>query len=295
MEKNILAKIIDGLNSQGYLFQQRCLHEVKNIDSFLEWKVNVEEYPVAIYEKETEIDFVLHNQSYRTYVIVECKRAHPDYLMWVFQDVKKNSTRFQATRLVIREIREGRLVYKNNQPSRVKPQSEAINISLENDSIRIASYGLEIFNKETRGKKRARPDTINDACYQVFKGLGGFVFEQCKQLKKLPDLVDCVYIPLIITTADLYTVEYNISNVDLNTGSISVDDINKNDGIKKVPWVILNYGVKESIQITTIGETYHGRDASHIKEKYKSKDIFIVNSLNIQSFLSKLYIGAGPK
>ena len=295
MDKNTLIKTIDGLNSQGYLFQQRCVHEVKNIDPSIGWKVNVKEYPVAIYEKETEIDFILHNQSYRTYAIVECKRAHPNYLIWVFTDVEKNFKTFQATHLVIREIREGRHVYRNGQPTHLRPQSVAINISLKEDSVGIASYGLEIFTKEYKNKKPARPDTISDACYQVFMGLGGFVLEQQRQLEKFPDLVDWIYIPIVITTANLYIVEYSVSDIGLETGSVSIDDINKSGRIKKVPWVILSYGVKESTQITTVDETYHGRDVRDIKEKYKSKDLFIVNSLNIQSFLSKLYIGRNTK
>ena len=288
MDKNSLIKIIDGLNSQGYLFQQRCVHEVENISPSRGWKVNVEEYPVAIHQRETEIDFILHNQSYRTYGIVECKRAHPDYLIWVFIDVKKDLGTFQATRLVVREIREGRLVYKNGIPTTIRPQSEAINITLDNDSIVTASYGLEIFTRPDKDKKPARPATIDDACYQVFKGLGGFVFEQAEQLNKFAELVNWVYVPIVITTADLYTVEYNISDVDLKTGSISIDKINESGETKKVPWVILNYGVKESIEITTIDETYHGSNASDIKRKYKSKDVLIINSLNIRPFFSKL-------
>jgi len=79
--------------------------------------------------------------------------------------------------------------------------------------------------------------------------------------------------------------------MNLETGSISIDETNKRGEIKKVHWLILNYKVKESIKITTIDETYHGRNARDSQEKYKSKGILVVNSLNIRPFFSKLRPG----
>ncbi len=279
MEANTIQKIIDGLNSQGYLFQQRCIHEIENIQrSAYGWLVAVENHPIAIHEKDTEIDFVLSTGNRHAHIIVECKRANPEYLTWAF--TKTETKQFLATTIDIPTTNSG-------IPSEtLRPESRPMTITFNNREPQFASYGLEILTKQTKGKvKPSNTKTINDACYQVLMGLGGFVFEQMEQMRKYTEGGSYGYIPMIITTAKLYLVNYCVSDINLEEGKIATDKTKT----EIVNWLVLSYGVPESIRLTDIKEkqSYAGSDPRVIKEKFRTKDIFIVNSSHIKEFLSE--------
>lgn len=284
-DPDIQRRIIDGLNASGYPFQQRCLDELQEVPN---WRITTNEYPVSVLGQDTKIDIVLKSNQF--FLIIECKRADPNYLRWVFPEQVRNvAIRVRATQLYIQEIR-GNETFRQGQRSQIKPEPVSVLAHVNDDELRVASWGLEVLtrvNKNSgRSVKPSRTEAIEDACYQVFKGLGGFVLEQVQQLVKHPETGGSYFLPVIVTTANLYTAQYDVSKIDLGNGKLPQEEAN----LEEAKWLVLDYGVGDSIQVAPVSDVYVGRDPEEIRKRYKSKGVLVVNAVHLKEFFSRLYI-----
>lgn len=283
MKTEFFDLLLNALNEQGYLFQEACEQTLKNNEQTTGWQVKACDYPVSLQGQDTKVDIVLRSKipnSPELYALLECKRADPFYIYWLFgapglpfggalcstlglECVKIRSDRpYQAARLVTR------LHFK------------------------VATYGaqnwLEV--KKTSGRRTSTPDNIEKAFGQVLRGVGGFAKEQLDQRQKSRDVFKTFFVPVVVTTASLYVAYYEARDVDLSTGRISKDSIlfgPQGQPAEEVEWVLVDYGVGENVAPKPIPESYHGVDPAEL-QKHKIRSIFVVNSQSLVSFFSKL-------
>jgi hypothetical protein len=79
--------LFNALNEQGYIFREVCEQALKNKEGTTIWEVKAAEYPVSIQGQDTRVDIVLRSKtssSPELCALVECKRAYPDYIYWIF-------------------------------------------------------------------------------------------------------------------------------------------------------------------------------------------------------------------
>lgn len=278
--------LFNALNEQGYLFQEACEQALKDIERRTGWEVRAYEYPVSLWGQDTKVDIVLHakRQSLpELYALVECKRADPSYIYWLFG----------APGLPYRDALCSTLGFKSlspissAQPLQVKPLLEQLRFEF---STYVARSWQEV--KQDSHKRVSTPQNIENAFGQVLKGVGGFAQEQLHQRCKEHVSIETFFIPVVVTTASLYVAYYETKDVDLSTGKVSKDKVlfgPQGQPAEEDPWVIVDYGVGENVAPEPIPESYHGVDPAEL-QKHKTRSIFVVNSKSLVDFFSRLQI-----
>ena len=283
MSTELSELLFNALNEQGYLFQEACGHALKKSEEETKWEVKASEYPVSIEGQDTKVDIVLRSKvvnSPELYALVECKRADPSYIYWLFGAPGLPFGGALCSTLGF-ECRENR-IDRPYQASRIVTQ-----LKFEINTNGVESW-LEV--KKSSGGRASNPQNIENAFMQVLKGVGGFAQEQLNQRGKSRELFKAFFIPVVVTTAELYVAYYETKNIDLSTGKLSNAKVSfgtKKQPAMEVEWVLLDYGVGENVAPNPIPENYHGVDPVEL-QKHKTRSIFVVNSKSLVLFFSKL-------
>jgi hypothetical protein len=272
--------LFNSLNEQGYLFQEICKQMLQNADT--KWTVCTDEYPVSFQGQDTKIDIILrHEGSVENYVIIECKRANPDYTCWLFaarqSDFKAHPSIF------VLNLNSGELVSSNR---RVNPIARIMKMEL-NVPTDIAHNWLEV--KESQKGFVSNPQNIETAFAQVLKGISGFAQEVREQKCKTNYIFTTMFIPVVITTAKLYCADYNSTEIDLSTGTIEKDKVSfgNNKKAEEKPCMLVHYGASSALTPSYIPDTFYDDNPKELI-KYKLRSIFIVNSNYIVQFFKNL-------
>lgn len=277
--------LFNALNEQGYLFREACEHTLKSNENATGWEVRASEYPVSLVGQDTRVDIVLRSKtssSPELYALVECKRANPSYIYWLFgaPGLPFGEALCSTLGLECRETRSDRL-YKTNR-------------LLTRLHFKVLTHGVESWLEVKRGSARrtSTPQNIENAFGQVLQGVGGFAHEQFDQRHKSRDLFKTFFIPVVVTTASLYVAYYETKDIDLATGKVSKDKVlfgTKGQPAEEDPWVLVDYGVGENVAPEPIPEDYHGVDPAEL-QKHKIRSIFVVNSKSLVDFFSRLQL-----
>jgi hypothetical protein len=277
--------LFNALNEQGYLFQESCEYTLKKNEQATMWEVKASEYPVSLQGQDTKVDIVLRwkiTDSPEFYALVECKRADPSYTYWLFG----------APGLPFGSALCSTLGFECRETMSDRPyQASRLVTPLR---FKIKTHGVESWLevKRSSGGRTSTPQNIENAFVQVLKGVGGFAQEQLTQRTKGRELFKTFFIPIVVTTAELYVAYYETKNTDLSTGKISKDKVlfgPMGHSAEEVKWVLVDYGVGENVAPKPIPENYHGVDPAEL-QKHKIRSIFVVNSKSLVDFFSELYL-----
>jgi len=286
MDTDLSELLLNALNEQGYIFQEACEYALKKSEKETMWEVKASEYPVTLAGQDTKIDIVIRwtiTESPEFYALLECKRPDPSYKIWLFgaPGLHFGGALCSTLGFEVRGI-------GSDHPHR--PNRLVTQLHFKVDTHGVESW-LEV-KKNSRGRT-STPQNIENAFVQVLKGIGGFAQEQLNQRMKSHTQFKTYFIPVVVTTAQLYVAYYEINNIDLSTGKLSKDKVlfgPKNQPAEPVPWVLLDYGVGENVAPNPIPETYQGVDPIEL-QKHKIRSIFVVNSKSLIPFFSKLQLG----
>lgn len=277
--------LFSALNEQGYLFQEACLNELRQHESNTQWKVKAYEYGISLGEQDTKADIVLHStgsSNSELYALVECKRADPSFVYWMFAIDERDIGPRQAGCWTL-----GLQCHSVSQhlPYQVEPRVMPLKFGFDTFS---AFHCMEVKKGEADLDKRTSdPQTIESAFTQVLRGVGGLAQEQLKQRAKVRKVFTTYFIPVVVTTAALYAARYQLSDIDLSTGKISRDSVHSEEW----PWMLVHYGVGDNLGGNPIPEEYKGVDITEL-DKYKTRSIFVVNSRSLIQFFSELHLVA---
>lgn len=278
MSEELSELLFNALNEQGYLFQEACAHVLRKDERTTGWEVRACEYPVSLQGQDTKIDIVLASGS--LYALVECKRADPSYVYWVFGAAGPPCGDALCSTLGL-ECRET----WSDRPYKVNHIVEQLHFGIVTD--RAISW-LEA--KRASDRRASTPQNIENAFGQVLKGVGGFALEHLAQRRKSAQVFKTRFVPVVITTASLFVANYEPKDIDLSTGKIGKDKIlfgPNGQPAEEVEWVLVDYGVGENVAQKPIPENYHAVDPAEL-QKHKVRSIFVVNSKSIIPFFSSL-------
>ena len=284
MSAELSELLLNALNEQGYLFREACEHTLKSNEKVTGWEVRASEYPISLVGQDTRVDIVLRSKttsSPELYALVECKRADPSYIYWLFgaPGLPFGEALCSTLGLECHETRSDR-PYKTNR-------------LLAQLHFKVLTHGAESWLevKKGSGRRSSTPQNIENAFGQVLQGVGGFAQEQLAQRTKNHELFKTFFIPVVVTTAELYVAYYEIKDIDLATGKVSKDKVlfgnSQGQPAEEDPWVLLDYGVGENVAPEPIPKDYYGADPAEL-QKHKIRSIFVVNAKSLVNFFSKL-------
>jgi len=181
MSTELSELLFNALNEQGYLFQEACEHVLRMREQVTGWEVRASEYPVSLEGQDTKVDMVLRSKnssSSELYALVECKRADPSYICWLFGApwLPFGDALCSTLGLECREIRTDHPYQASRLVTRLH--------------FKMITYGARnwLEAKRSSGRRASTPQNIENAFVQVLKGAGGFAQEQLDQRYKSREL-----------------------------------------------------------------------------------------------------------
>jgi hypothetical protein len=216
LQKSLRAAI----NRHGYALEYRARAEAERAfgearetgRTGSKWRVGVSEFPVQVQGHDVRADFILEHREHPAFLVVECKRAHPQFCRWLF---------FKAPRL----ISDRHLEYL--QFDRVEKRGPADTPYVEGFRAQslerfVARIGVVAKSKSecdqnARGNER---DDIEKAIGQACRAAGGLVEHWLHRPARLGDKRQACVIPVVITTADLFITDYDLTKSRLIDGEL---------------------------------------------------------------------------
>jgi hypothetical protein len=281
--------ITHSLNIQGSFFQRRCVELINNLPiMYLQKYINVidTEYPVEFpphsaidtKNKESRLDILARIQSkmhmnYVVDLVIECKKNNPDFINWVFFEKYPMDNPKQDF--------IGTFAYDKGKAGYIVQS-----VRLDNS---VYSEGREVKGDYNRITSRDKTKTINanieDACYQVVLATHSLIDKQFTQflihyetpkntLFKLH-----LFLPLIVTTANLFICDYQVSDVSIEVGEIPLEK----PEYRKVNSLWLEYPIPPHLQLQEDRWAINKR--TDIEDIDYRRYIFIVNSSEFQNVL----------
>ena len=257
------------LDRHGYGFQYAVLKAVNQPRSnpFFCWIPWVQEFPVEVRGHSTRIDLVLRDLKKPRYLICECKRANPATANWCFARAP------WVAPPTVREQSFGECIGLDaygNLTSRLVVFLRTENIWQVALEVRTGRKGDE------RGSSRGE---IEEAATQVLRGFNGLI-ELFRQQRQFMSSGQAVLIPVIFTTARLFTTEVELSEAALETGRISADELEPTER----PWLWYDYaqtpGIKHLVQPAGVSD-----DLRNLLYFEYVRRIAIVGARGIDDFL----------
>lgn len=192
----------------------------------------------------TRIDFIIsrvgrRHDSTPLYLIAECKRANPSLARWLFV----------------------RAPYKHRAAEKGERDGVVLECVLHEDGI-LKSFAHEVsrsgeiyhlgFEARTNVKGDSEGETgraIEEAATQVSRHLNGFIETVVREPNMVRlDSTHVDFMPVIFTTATLYTSDVDLSLADLETGKVELTA----KQVRTVPWLFYQYalspGLKHSVE-----------------------------------------------
>jgi len=282
-EKSNTAEIFRRvLNRHGYGFQYRVMDEAKKLyeRGQSRWIFEVSEFPVAVRQKDARIDFILRHADKAVYLIAECKRVNPALANWCF-----------ARAPYVRRNREsGKLFFSHAMID--GNANLAVGIS-EETSDQIYHLPFDIPSGEKGDAQGGSRDAIERAAEQVLLGLNGMIEFMSENKLLVNAQQKRWYVPVIFTTANLFTTDINLAVASLDKGDYEKGSVQ----LTNRPWVWLQYHQSPSLRHSSpkFDHTHavldpHRRPAPTlgvILEREYARSIAIVSPSGIDSFLGR--------
>jgi hypothetical protein len=272
----IAAGLLKLLNSHGHSFQYAVLRRVEELfdDGKTEWLLDGVEFPVIAGDQTTHIDFILKSSTGRTYIVAECKRADPAKARWCF-------ARAPYTK---RNPRPGQVIFEQfscNQFGLVTRNA----VEAHTDE-RIYHLGFELRTSDTGDGKGQRGPASSEAVAQVLRGTSGLINHLQATAPQRPETTHIIrFIPVVITTAQLYVTHANLGEADLKTGNLSSEHVT----VEKVDsiWFTHNRSpaLKPNAPSTTAFSDFNQFSAALTNEFARS--VAIISTDGIDDFLSR--------
>jgi len=276
------AKVREGLrkvlNTHGYGFHYAVLRNAYELhaNGKSRWFFEATEFPVSVGGFDTRIDFILRSQDqsdiyWDCFLIAECKRVNPALSNWCF--VRTPYVRRNHSERVILE----KLIYSD--PHFPVATGEPVFSDIENTY----HIGLEVSSGrkgDSSGKGRGQ---IEEAATQVCKHLNGIVEEFRRRVEDFPKKGPSVhFLPVIFTTAQIWTSEIDIGRADLQTGDFELKDIDA----KRKGWIWLQYHLSPGIK-HSVGSYKVAKGLGEVLAQDYIRTIAVVTASGIEEFLGK--------
>lgn len=256
MSAELSQQPITAANGSGFPLQIATISIVNQSEH---WRVILEEHPWHIKDAGSEgfIDVVALNRKRNLEVmVIECKRVRQSG--WVFLVPKSPPTlRTQATAWVSQRIDQKWAKYGwENWPA---------------DPSSYLSYYCAI-----PGQEQGRKNLLERVASDLIDSIEGLANQE-KELHSRPGIANFsrVYIPVVITTAQLFVAHFDPTAISIHDGSLP-----KETPVEEVPYVRFR---------KSLATNFEYESASSVMDIHgmSERTIFIVNAENLPKFLAE--------
>ena len=278
---------IHSINIHGVFFERWCQ---SILEARKRWNRILSNYPVAYTSKhlvkESALDIRGHTQvgAIRTTLLIECKKNNPDFIEWIFflphQKQNTNIT-FSALHNVPTDT--------NTWTTSPILHAFYFDIPRVNEARETRGQYQSISN-EKRDKTKTSNSSISEAAYQIALATQAIHLEEARfsQNESTAGKAWCMpwalqlFLPTIVTSARLFTCEFDPSEVDPASGEIPYEKAKLNEQ----PYLIYQYTLPYHLQ--NIPETMADSLTSKDIEAHLRMNIFVVHSKEFDSFLTNV-------
>jgi hypothetical protein len=258
------------LNAHGYVFQYSVLELARALysDKLSSWMFEVAEFPVEVRGFGTRIDFLLRHHSAPVCLLAERKRANPALKDWCFARapyVRRNRSREKL--LIECAVGDGTSFF----------HASAVCGAQIANAYHIAR---EISCREKGDSGGSGRGVIEEAATQICRGLNGLLEFLAKHPQSLLKEGRVLLLPVIFTTARLWTSDANLAGGDLVTGSLNA----VKDSLTQVDWLFYQYpqspGIKHSWSPKLFPEAL-----GELSDSEYIRSIAVVSAAGIEDFM----------
>jgi hypothetical protein len=285
--------VVRSINIHGIFFERWCQSVVEEADG---WSLDAVNYPVEFPPpngrwrgKESALDIRASRDlgDQRLSLLVECKKNNPEFVDWIFfQKPGKRSSKKFIVSVVGNTLRD--------PPARgwtttsgLQPLTSTFPIADEARETR-ADY---VEHRNSGTKTKTANAAIHDAAHQVSLATQAVIHEDTVLSQRLSDVStsaqppwhEKLYFPMIVTTAKLFTCEFDPKEVDPGTGEVAADAVT----ILPTEAVVFEYPLPRHLQSDPrdIGASYReGR-----VDEFTRQHIIVVQSRHFPTFLRAFY------
>lgn len=227
----IRAALEAALNRGGYGFHYAIL---RRLDALREqrrsmWRLDANEFPVRVQGVDTRVDFVLANEPGDIRLVVECKRVNPRLGRWCFA-----KSVYAAPYSVASGLRVERVRYWEHYG---EIRAEVCDFGSSDGR----EYNLAVELKTNAPEDEQDPHgvgrgTIETAVTQALRGVNGLV-ESLHAYHQTLQGQAAALIPVVVTSAELWTTDVDLSNADLLSGRVEIVE----SSLHRRDWLVLQY------------------------------------------------------
>lgn len=197
------------LNRHGFSYQHAVLRSIEHLvkTTHAPWYFEAAEFPVATARRHTRVDFVLRHRSKPLAVVGECKRINPKFGNWCFVRAPYR-TRGAYSRALVLE--------------RTKNVSGLISSAGESTVYTELMYelGFELRGEAESDASSSGRNAIEESAAQVVSAMNGLVEFYGQRPKVLIERDERLFVPVVFTTANLFSTELDIAEADLSSGDL---------------------------------------------------------------------------
>lgn len=251
IEPNIL---LEALNHHGVFLKKKAMQIADVTAGF---RIHAEEYPTR-FEDPNSADFIATRvlQHATVFVVFECKRASPEFNSWCF--ISHFNQRYRMAR-------------------ELQGQHFRETFTEGGKWVTACSDGYEL-RRNAQQKFEVRPDAIYKSATQLSSTCLGFCNELWHRNRpggssvwlpgaNIPAKALHVVIPVLLTTAKLSLVEFNVADININHGTLDQYSVR----FSEKPWVLLKHPMASSFETrdkfdfrSVTPPNFPGRDRSMI-------------------------------
>jgi hypothetical protein len=219
-------------------------------------------------------------------VLIECKKANPEFVHWVFFPRPECPTPspFSFTRA-------------ENKLNETGPGPWSTQVSLQNGftPLSMASDAREVRGEYTRyqggHKTKTSNAAIQDAAYQVALATRAIVHEEISLLGKArasaghpaPPWTSKAYVPLIVTTAKLFRVDFEARSTRLESGEINLQEA----ALVPVQSIVYEYALPKHLQLAPVDPLLTLKSGN--TDMFSRMHIFVVQAEELSGLLGELF------
>ena len=252
------SKLDQLVNASGFLFQLAIEHRIRESTEGHRWHVRAHEYPWRVGDHEGFIDLVLAKGA--GLLVVECKRARDG--VWVFLVPNNRAQPVSSARCLWVAGRE---------------QDGAT--AAEWGEIHCAPGSHEAEFCVVRGGGEGDRALLERLASTLLTSIQALAEEELEILRRKHKGYYGLYLPVIVTNADLQVCCFQPSAVDLGTGDLT------NSQFTSVPYIRFRKTLSNEAPANAKPDDL--TEAAALRER----SVFVVNARNLEQFLSELKIG----
>lgn len=273
--------VVDALNEQGYLLHHKVLDVLRSHSAQERpnhrWQVEASEVPVSLPNgDETRIDLVLRHGEHEKSLwraVVECKRSAKDFKRWVFFGQNEFDTGPSP-----RQYFYHKTTFQNAGHRSELQIDHWVDRCPSIPDCPVFDYAVEVkLSPPGREKRVSATEAIESACDQVTLGLSGLALRLAAADHRTYRLI-----PIVVTTAELMTLDFSVKAVPIQSGTLKADDVT----LKPVRWLAIHHRVRDAVSSLPQKVSTKVIDVGWSLAQKHVRTVFIVQTPYIHDFLT---------